>query len=136
MTTSLADLRARDAMVRAVTIAARAPLADAAERLWHTATDALVVVADDGAVVGLLGERDLVLGAAAEAEGFRGTVADHACLRFAEAAPDERLLRVLERMEDRDLRRAVVVERGEPVGVISLPAPARLPREPHQSARA
>lgn len=107
-----------------VSISARASLRAAAELMWDTGVDAVMVLGDDGALVGLLSERDLVFGAVAEAEGHAGTVGAHANAHFLLASMDEPLAEVVDRMASGAIRRAVVTgHMGEPVGLISLTAP-------------
>ena len=124
------DLRARDVMQPPVAIEGRASLRAAAERMWETGADTLLVLADDGALVGLLSERDLVFGAEAEALGIAGTVADHARSPYLDARTEERLVDIIDRMAA-DAARIVLVTGGdgEPVGIFSLFSRPRVPGE-------
>lgn len=116
--------RVRDVMVAAGTVSFGAPLREAAGRLEQSAADALVVVHDDGLLAGLLTERELVLGAQAEAEGHPGHAGEYAAGGFVIAQPEEALETVLQRLAERHARRAVILQDGVPAGLISLLGPA------------
>lgn len=124
------ELRARDVMQLPVAVEGRAALVVAARRMWRTGAETLLVLADDGALIGLLSERDLVFGAEAAAQGLAGTVADHASRGYLHVRPDDLLVEVIERMAAGAVRLAVVIGRdGEPVGIISLFGQLRVPGE-------
>jgi CBS-domain-containing membrane protein len=123
MATTLNELRVRDLMVvDPPTLRRRASMREAALRLWRTGAEALLVIADDGAPLGFLSERELVWGAEAQVQGLSAQAGDHACTRFLTAPPDERVVELLARMHDAAVKRAVVLDRaGEIIGTLSLP---------------
>jgi CBS domain-containing protein len=112
----------RDVMVRApASVRHSEPLRVAANRLERSSADAVVVRFDEGTIAGLLTERDIVLGAQSEAEGFPGHAGWYASKRFVLAHETESLDAVLQRLETADARRAVVVDRkGRPIGLFSM----------------
>ncbi|MFL5417891.1 MAG: CBS domain-containing protein, partial [Myxococcales bacterium] len=114
--------RMRDVMVRApASVRHSEPLRVAANRLERSSADAVVVRFDEGTVAGLLTERDIVLGAQSEAEGFPGHAGWYASKRFVLAHETESLDAVLHRLETADARRAVVIDRkGRPIGLFSM----------------
>jgi predicted transcriptional regulator len=113
------------------------PLREAAKLLERGRTDALLVMHDDGRLAGLLSERDLVLGAQAEAEGMPGRSGHYANRRFVLTHEDEALEALLRRMVVHGVRRAVVLDEEEtPIGLVSvlMGIPMRGPA-PHTSGR-
>ncbi|MFL5246487.1 MAG: CBS domain-containing protein [Myxococcales bacterium] len=112
----------REVMVRApASVRHSEPLQVAANRLERSSADAVVVRFDEGTIAGLLTERDIVLGAQSEAEGFPGHAGWYASKRFVLAHETESLDAVLHRLETADARRAVVVDRkGRPIGLFSM----------------
>ena len=122
MTRTLSDLLVREVMAPdPPTITGRTTLREAARRLWDTGVDALLVVADDGALLGLLSERELVVAAEAQWEGLPAHTGEYLSSRFVTARPDERFVDLLDRMADAAVKHAVVLDgRGEPVGLVSL----------------
>ncbi|MFL5427885.1 MAG: CBS domain-containing protein [Myxococcales bacterium] len=114
--------RMRDVMVRAeASVRHSEPLRVAANRLERSSADAVVVRFDEGTIAGLLTERDIVLGAQSEAEGFPGHAGWYASKRFVLAHETESLDAVLHRLETADARRAVVIDRkGRPIGLFSM----------------
>jgi signal-transduction protein with cAMP-binding, CBS, and nucleotidyltransferase domain len=112
--------QARDVMVTVPTIRFGSPLREVAQSLKLGGGDAVLVLHDDGHLAGLLTERELALGAQAEAEGHPGHAGEYASDRFVIAQPEESLASVLQKMATRSARRAVVIDEGMPVGVISV----------------
>ena len=112
----------RDVMVRApASVRHSEPLRLAANRLERSSADAVVVRFDEGTIAGLLTDRDIVLGAQSEAEGFPGHAGWYASKRFVLAHEKETLDAVLDRLATADARRAVVIDgKGRPTGLFSM----------------
>ena len=96
MTRTMSDLLVRDVMIRDPPIVPRrATLRDAARRLWSADAESLLVTGDDGAVLGLVSERELVLGAEAKWQGRSATTGEWVSSQFISARPEERSRRCL-----------------------------------------
>ncbi|MFL5320651.1 MAG: CBS domain-containing protein [Myxococcaceae bacterium] len=101
-----------------------APLKVAAQRLLHGRADAVVIRHDDGRLVGLLSERDLVFAAQAIAEGHVDLVGNYANRKFITVAETDLLDRALQRMAKANFHRAVVIDDDSiPAGILSLKLP-------------
>lgn len=122
MTRTLSDLLVREVMVPdPPAITGRTTLREAARRLWDSGAESLVVVADDGALLGLLSERELVFAAEAQWEGLPVHTGEYLSSSFVTARPEERFVDLLDRMCSAVVKRAVVLDgRGEAVGLVSL----------------
>ena len=118
----LGTLKVRDIMVhRPAVIGFWTPLRAAATRLEHGPADAAIVLQDEGRLVGLLGEHELVFGALAELEGLPGHAGHYAEPRFVFAREEETVETLLWRLAHHDVRRAIVVDEAQrPAGLVSL----------------
>ncbi len=79
----------------------------------------LVVYGDE--VFGLVTDRDLAIGVIADATDPRGALVRDACpQQLCAVAPDDPLDDAVAYMRNHDVARVLVVEHGEPVGLLSL----------------
>lgn len=79
-----------------------------------------LVVAEDGAVVGIVTDRDLVVRGLAEGIGLDAPVGQLATVHPLTVAPGDDLADVVRIMRDKAVRRVPVVEDGQAVGVLSI----------------
>jgi CBS domain-containing protein len=79
-----------------------------------------LVVAEDGAVVGIITDRDLVVRGVAEGIGLDAPVGQLTTGALVTVAPDDDVARVVQLMRDNAVRRVPVVEGTQAVGVISI----------------
>lgn len=99
----------------AETVAAAAALLDSRR------VGAMVVIADDHAVVGIVSERDLVRMVAREgAAGLQRPVSDCMTPDVVMAGLDDHLDELLERMTDRRIRHLPVLHGGRLAGIVSI----------------
>jgi CBS domain-containing protein len=125
-------LRVRDVMTPdPIVLDPQLPLKTAALLLFHAEVSGAPVVAEDGTLVGVLSERDLLakeapvrfgLGRSAAQEERRQkarTVADACSSPAAVAVPDARLADAARDLLDRDISRLVVIDEGRVVGIMS-----------------
>jgi len=112
-------LAAKDTAVH--TITPDETLLDAVETLRAHGIGALVVVADGGALAGILSERDIVRKLAdAPGETLPQTVAEVMTREVETCTPDEPLVSVLTRMTEGRFRHMPVMTDGSLSGVISI----------------
>jgi CBS domain-containing protein len=107
------------------------PLKSAALLLFYAEVSGAPVVAEDGSLVGVLSERDLLAKEAPERFGFgreaaeehrrreSRTVADACSRPAAVTVPDARLADVARELLDRDISRLVVIDEGRVVGIVT-----------------
>ena len=112
-------LRAKGAEV--ITISARATLREAAALLDEKRIGSVVATTEDGALVGVLSERDITRQFAREGADILGmTVADAMTRQVITAAPTETLDDGLARMSDRRIRHLPVCVDEKLVGLVSI----------------
>ncbi len=103
------------------TISPHETVAQAAALLHQRKVGAVVVVTDDGAVAGMLSERDLVRVVALKgADGLGEPVAGCMTEAVIFAAPDETTDSLLARMTDRRVRHLPVLRDGRLAGLVSI----------------
>ena len=103
------------------TVRAEATLQEAARTLHEKKVGALVVIAEDGAISGVLSERDIVREVAQHGEKCLGdSVAAVMSRDVITADPTETIDEGLGRMTDRRIRHLPVIEGGRLIGVISI----------------
>lgn len=103
------------------TVTPRETVADAAALLNTRRVGAMVVVDDDGAIVGILSERDIVRAVAVDgADALSQPVGGCMTCDVVFAAPGETVDVLLERMTDRRIRHLPVVRDGRLAGIISI----------------
>lgn len=107
---------------RVFTTGAGTPVAEAVALLSERNIGALVVTGDDGAVLGIFSERDVIHGL-----GGRGAVAldapvsDHMTSRnLVTCTPDTTVDELMERMTERRIRHIPVLSEGRLAGVVSI----------------
>lgn len=106
---------------RVQTIRATATLKEAAGMLDQKRIGAVVAVDDDGALIGVLSERDIVRRFARNGAATTDmTVADAMTRGIITAGPKEDVDTCLGRMTDRRIRHLPVIESGELRGIISI----------------
>lgn len=112
--------KVRDAMTSSVRAAAPGEsLVDAAQAMKHEDVGSLPVV-DDGSVVGIITDRDIVARAVAEGVDSRSlNVGDVASRDVVSAAPEQDLDEALELMARHRVRRLPVVDDGRLVGMLA-----------------
>lgn len=99
----------------------QATLADAARELNARRVGAIVVLDGDGALAGVLSERDIVREIAKSgAAALSAKVSDAMTKAVITAAPDETVDAGMARMTDRRVRHLPVVVNGKLVGIISI----------------
>ena len=112
-------LRSKGADV--ITIWPGASLRSAVDLMAKRNVGALVVVNDDGKIVGMVSERDIVLALAASSErALADSVADVMSKRLITCGPDDRLADLMATMTEHRVRHLPVVDQGHLVGLISI----------------
>lgn len=111
----------RDVMTAdTVTIEAGRTVAEAA-RLMRSAHTGVLVVTADGAVAGVVTDRDITVRAVAEGRDPATTSVGEVATRDVESVgPDAGLADVVQTMRSRAVRRVPVVEAGRVVGIVSI----------------
>ena len=112
-------LRSKGADV--ITIWPGASLNSAVERMAKRNVGALVVVDENGNILGMLSERDIVLALAVSANrALAGSVADVMSPRLITCRPDDRLADLMAVMTENRVRHLPVVEDGRLLGLVSI----------------
>ncbi len=103
-----------------VTFPADATVLDAAKCMRDAGIGGVIVLEDD-AICGIVTDRDLVVRAIARERDPRTTTLGDICSRdLTTVAPDDQIGRAIQLMRDKAVRRLPVVEKGQPVGILSL----------------
>jgi len=121
-------MRIADIMSRpAVTCRPNESLQEAARLMWECDCGAVPVVQDDGAVTGIVTDRDIAMAAYTKGERLRDIRVAEAMSKVVFTVRPETALEDAERlMSDKQIRRLPVVdERKRPIGIISLGDVAR-----------
>jgi CBS domain-containing protein len=104
-----------------ITIWPGASLQSAVERMASRNIGALVVVDDDGKIVGMVSERDVVLALAASAEKAPvQSVKDVMSRRLVTCSPDDTLAELMAVMTEQRVRHLPVVDHGQLLGLVSI----------------
>jgi len=111
----------RDAMTtNLVTCPSSAPLKDAAGYMRDRDIGDVLVV-DDGSICGIVTDRDIVVRCVAEGGDVRdATVGDVCTADLTTVSADTTIEDAARLMRDNALRRLPVVDRGKPVGIVTL----------------
>ncbi|HTQ47839.1 MAG TPA: CBS domain-containing protein [Polyangiaceae bacterium] len=111
----------RNVMSRNVlTLSPTATLADAARTMRDSNVGA-VIVEDQGKLVGLVTDRDIVVRAVAQERDPKSTQLSEACSKtLVSLTPDDDTDRAVEVMREKSVRRLPVVEKGKVVGILTL----------------
>lgn len=111
----------KDKNHRLVTVAGSAPIGEAVSRMHAERVGALIVRSGGGRLLGILSERDLVLGLDIHgAELFAMSVDDVMTLDVPAAAPTDSIAEAMKVMTDRRARHLPVIEDGIVVGLVSI----------------
>jgi CBS domain-containing protein len=101
-------------------LSSTATVADAARTMRESNVGA-VIVEDQGKLVGLVTDRDIVVRAIAQERDPKSTQLSEACSKtLVSLEPDDDTDRAVEVMRERSVRRLPVVEKGRVVGMVSL----------------
>ena len=104
-----------------ITIWPGASLQSAVERMASRNIGALVVVDDEGKIVGMVSERDVVLALAASAEKAPAqSVTDVMSRRLLTCGPDDSLAELMAVMTEHRVRHLPVVDHGQLLGLVSI----------------
>jgi CBS domain-containing protein len=112
----------RDVMTQnPVTLPVTAPVAEAA-RLMRDEDIGDVLAADEqGRLVGIVTDRDIVIRAIADGGDCESVDLGRVCTQnVVTVSPDDDVDEAIELMEEKAIRRVVVVEDGKPVGIVTL----------------
>jgi CBS domain-containing protein len=94
---------------------------EAAETMRANDIGDVVVVDDNGAISGILTDRDIVVRVVAEGRDPRATrIGDIASRELTAVSPDDPVDRAVLLMRERAIRRLPVVDKGKPVGIVSI----------------
>ena len=94
---------------------------EAAEAMRANDIGDVVVVDDNGAISGILTDRDIVVRVVAEGRDPRVTrIGDIASRELTAVSPDDPVDRAVQLMRERAIRRLPVVDKGKPVGIVSI----------------
>lgn len=96
-------------------------LVEAARAMRDNDIGAVIVSDETGALCGIVTDRDLVVRGLAEGEDPEFATLDEVCSReLVTLAADEEAERAVAIMRERGVRRIVVQDGGDPVGIVSL----------------
>jgi CBS domain-containing protein len=94
---------------------------EAAETMRANDIGDVVIVDDNGAISGILTDRDIVVRVVAEGRDPRVTrIGDIASRELTAVSPDDPVDRAVQLMRERAIRRLPVVDKGKPVGIVSI----------------
>ena len=94
---------------------------EAAETMRANDIGDVVIVDDNGAISGILTDRDIVVRVVAEGRDPRVTrIGDIASREMTAVSPDDPVDRAVQLMRERAIRRLPVVDKGKPVGIVSI----------------
>lgn len=103
------------------TLSDTASCMEAAKRMRDEDIGAVIVTASDGTICGLTTDRDIVIRCIAEGMDPATTSLGDICSQELVAiAPDDEIHDAVEIMRSRAIRRVPVLDRGKPVGIVSL----------------
>jgi CBS domain-containing protein len=103
------------------TVSTHAPIAEAVRMLNEHRIGAVVVLADNGAVAGILSERDVVRHLADDPAGLlRRSVREIMTSEVVSCEKDTAVSELMEQMTKFRIRHIPVVEAGELVGIVSI----------------
>lgn len=116
-----ATLKVRDVMTpHPVTLPSSASLSDAA-RVMRDSDIGTVVVHDGNKLCGIVTDRDMVIRAIAEGKDPRKVKLDEICSHDVSGlSPDDDLDRAIATMKARAVRRLLVIDGSETLGIVSL----------------
>jgi CBS domain-containing protein len=104
-----------------VTLPTSAPLTDAAKAMRESDIGDVIVIDDSGKVFGLVTDRDIVIRALADGRDPAQTpVGDIASKELVSIPSDSAVERAISLMREKAVRRIVITEGDEPVGIVSI----------------
>jgi CBS domain-containing protein len=113
-------VQVQDVMTQAtISESATDTLAAAAERMWRNQTGSLVIT-DDGRLVGIITERDLLRAVALGADPATATIDDAMTTEVFTVPPDMPLREAAREMAARWIRHLPVVDGGRLLGMVSM----------------
>ncbi|MBE3605081.1 CBS domain-containing protein [bacterium] len=106
---------------KVVTVAPTATIAEVAATLNRNRIGAAPVIAEDGALVGIISERDVIRGIAEHGESVLAFPASHLMTREVQTcAPDDPIVELMETMTLRRIRHLPVIRGGALAGIVSI----------------
>ena len=94
---------------------------EAAEAMRANDIGDVIVVDDNGQLSGILTDRDIVVRVVAEGRDPRATrIGDIASRDLTAVSPDDPVGRAVQLMRDKAIRRLPAVDKGKPVGIVSI----------------
>ena len=94
---------------------------EAAEAMRANDIGDVVVVDDNGKLSGILTDRDIVVRVVAEGRDPRATrIGDIASRDLTAVSPEDPVDRAVQLMRDKAIRRLPAVDKGKPVGIVSI----------------
>ena len=94
---------------------------EAAETMRANDIGDVVIVDDNGAISGILTDRDIVVRVVAEGRDPRVTrIGDIASRDLTAVSPEDPVDRAVQLMRDKAIRRLPAVDKGKPVGIVSI----------------
>jgi len=114
--------RIRDVMTTdPQTLPESTPVREAAETMRANDIGDVIVNDDNGQLSGILTDRDIVVRVVAEGRDPRATrIGDIASREITAVSPDDPVDRAVQLMRERAIRRLPVVDKGKPVGIVSI----------------
>jgi CBS domain-containing protein len=114
--------RIRDVMTTdPQTLSEHTVVREAAEAMRAWDIGDVIVSDDNGQIAGILTDRDIVVRVVAEGRDPRTTrIGDIASRELTAISPDDPIGRAVQLMRERAIRRLPVVDRGKPVGIVSI----------------
>lgn len=104
----------------AVAVERHVPLARAAKEMYDERIGSVVIVDDDGALVGILTERDVLRACATGVDTHAATVGNWMTEDPVTASADTEIAAALQTMIDRGFRHLPVIGEGGVLGVVSM----------------
>lgn len=104
-----------------VSVGKKTPVVEAAQIMTEQQIGVVVVIDDDGAIAGIMSERDILAAVGEFDERFQHLTADQLMTeKVVTCSPDESISRAVLKLEALRIRHLVVVDRGEMYGVVSM----------------
>jgi CBS domain-containing protein len=104
-----------------ITVSASATLTETARKMKDADVGPVIVLNDDGAILGIVTDRDIAIRAVAEGKDPDATAVGEICSEELETlAPNDRVADAIRLMREKAIRRIPVVEGSQPVGIVSI----------------
>jgi CBS domain-containing protein len=127
-------MRIEEIMTRSVAMCrAQEALSAAAQKMWNHDSGALVVVGDDGRLVGMITDRDICMSAWSKGRPLDAIRIEEAMAKQVFAATPEQDIDAAEKlMAENQVRRIPIVDaNNKPIGILSMNDIARRMTPPH-----